>query len=169
MVRKTLTFAVIGILLGSFLLSPFLIHAIAGDAPDAEKAIGDANKNLITAFKAVVEAEKTGADATLLAINLNSALHFLNESRAYYQTGNYRLAVIRANNSTKISSGIISGANELKATTIQGAASRQNVTILSIVVIIIILWVLGYYGWKWWARRSHEKLMKMRVGVAKSG
>jgi len=169
MMRKTLSLAMLGILLATLLLlASSTSHLIADNTvSDAEKAISDANKNLITAFKAVVEAEKTGADVNLLTINLNSALHFLNESRTYYQTGNYHLAIIHANNSTKLSNSIVSSANELRAITIQETASRQNVTIFSIIVIISILCVLGYYGWKWGAQRSRKKLMKMRVGVVK--
>lgn len=164
----TITF--VGIALPLTLLTPSPIAV--NTAPEADKAIRDANENLIDAYTAVVTAEKSGADITVLTTNLNKALLLLNESRAFYKTGNYSLAITRADDSAKISKDIILSANELRGRAAQEKTFRSIVTIASAILVIVTIYVLGYLGWRWWSQRSYKKLMEMRVkevGVKNDG
>jgi len=151
----------------------FLPFPLAADTvPEVDKAIRDANENLVDAFTAVVTAEKSGADVTVLTADLNKALGLLNESRGCYEKGDYSLAIARADNSTMISKGIIQGAKALRERAVQERTFRGIVTIAGAILVIAAACVLGYFGWRWWNQRSYKKLMEMRVkevGVVNSG
>jgi len=71
-----ITFVGIALPLTLSIPSPLAVNT----APEADKAIRDANENLIDAYTAVVTAEKSGADVAVLTTNLNKALSLLNES-----------------------------------------------------------------------------------------
>lgn len=141
-------------------------------SPEADKAIRDANENLIDAYVAVVAAEKSGADVAALTTAINQALSLLNESRTLYAQGNYPLAILRAEASTKISKGIPLSATELTDRAGQEKTFKNILTIIGAILVIAVLYVLGRWGWKWWSKRSYRKLMEMRVkevGVKKDG
>ena len=162
--------AFIGITL-SLPLSTLSLLAV-NTVSEADKAVRDANENLIGAFTAVVTAEKSGVDVTVLTTNLNKALRLLNESQVYYKKGNYSLAITYADDSTKISKGIILSAKELRERASQERTFRDIVTVAGAFLVIVALYVIGRVGWRWWNQRGYKKLMEMRVkevGVQKDG
>lgn len=173
MKRRTLALIIItfiGITLSLPLFTPSSLAV--NTVPEADKAVRDANENLIGAFTAVVTAEKSGANVTVLTTNLNKALHLLNESQVYYNKGNYSLAITCADNSTKISKDIILSAKELRERATQERTFRDIVKVAGTILVIIALYFLCRIGWRWWGQRGHKKLMDMRVkevGVTKSG
>lgn len=172
--RGTLALLLIITLIGVTLSLPLYISypLAVNTVPEAEKAIRDANEDLIDAFTAVVTAEKSGADVTILTTDLNEALRLLNESRACYEKGNYSLAITYADDSAKISQSIILSAKELRERAVQETTSRSILTIAGAILVIGVLYILGYLGWKWWKQRSYKKLMEMRVkevGAMKDG
>lgn len=172
--RGTLALLLISTLIGVTLSLPIFISSplAVNTVPEAEKAIRDANKALIDAFEAVVTSENSEADVTILTTDLNEALRLLKESRACYEKANYSLAITYADNSTKISQGIILSAKELRERAVQETTSRGILTIAGAILVIGVLCVLGYLGWKWWKQRSYKKLMEMRVkevGAMKGG
>ena len=162
-----ITFVGIALPLTLSIPSPLAVNT----APEADKAIRDANENLIDAYTAVVTAEKSGADVAVLTTNLNKALSLLNESRALYNTGNYPLAITRADDSAKISKSIVLSANELRGRAFQEKTFRNILTIAGVILVLIVLYFLGRLGWRWWNQRSYKKLMELRVkevGVKKN-
>ena len=162
------TFVCITLSLPLFLSSPLAVNTV----PEVDKAIRDANENLVDAFTAVVTAEKSGADVTVLTADLNKALGLLKESRGGYEKGDYSLAIACADNSTMLSKGIIQNARALRERAVQEGMFRGIVTIAGAILVIVAAYVLGYFGWRWWNQRSYKKLMEMRVkevGVTNSG
>ena len=134
---------------------------------EAELRIGEAEMAVSSAYVAVLEAERSGANVSVLLIKLDSAGRFLAEAHMCYRNGDFDGAVYYADLSVQSVGGLVEEAEQLKALAIDEFKERsfQTVAASSLAVVVIVLG--SVYGWWFFKRRYFEKVLKMKPEVVK--
>jgi len=116
--RCGLTF--VSALIVTFLvLGSFRVSAIGETGADAEVTIRDAKNTIFDCYGAVLEAEKAGANVTVLLTVLDEAGMLLSRANLAYEMGDYDSAVYFANQSLVKLNGLVAEADDLRETALQ--------------------------------------------------
>jgi hypothetical protein len=141
------------------------VFAVAGES-EAETEIQKAEAALSSAYVAVLEAEKNGADVSGLLAELGSGGEFLAEARMRYRNDDFDGASYYAGLSVENVDGLIGEAEQLKALAIAENKERFFLTVTGSGVAVIVV-VLGSIGaWLFFKRRYFEKVLGMKPEVA---
>ena len=147
----------------SMLLAVWLVPAcFAVDAVEANTAIGQAERDLGSAYAVVAEAEGAGADVSVLLNKLGSAGDFLSEAYAAFRTGDYADANALAMECSSAVEGVADDAARLKT---DAEAARSNRLLFAVVgssVGLVLLVVFGFLGWKLLKRRYFKQVLGMK-------
>ena len=134
------------IILFSF-YTPRIVSANTQD--EAYMLIHQTDKAVSLAFKAVLEAENSGANISGLILRLNEAGSFLVEAKILVNNGNSDGAVELASRSVEIANGVEDEASNLKASTLSGRELAFNFSLIGLVagvpaflVFLFLLWRL---------------------------
>ena len=159
-------------LLVSLVLFAFSSLAMTGvcalvSESEAELRIGEAEMAVSSAYVAVLEAERSGANVSVLLIKLNSGGEFLAEARMSYRNGDFGSVVYYADLSVQSVGGLVEEAEGLRALSIDEFKERsfQTVTASSLAVVLIVLGC--FVGWRFFKRRYFEKVLRMKPEVVK--
>lgn len=82
---------------------------------DAASAVSAAESRVVECYRAVVDAEKAGANVSGLLVRLNEAGDLLSRAQLAYEVGNYDSAVNLASQSQAKLNGFVDDAGVLKA------------------------------------------------------
>ena len=153
----------------SVLLVVWLVPAcFAVDAVEASGAIGQAERDLGSAYVVVAEAEGAGADVSVLLDKLGSAGDFLSEAYVAFRAGDYGNASLLAMECSHVVEGVAGDAARLKVDAERAHSDRLLLTATASGVGLVLLLVFGFFGWKflkrWYFRRALD--MKPRLGEA---
>jgi len=140
------------------------VFAVVGES-EAETEIQKAEAALSSAYVAVLEAEKNGADVSGLLAKLSSGGNFLAEARMRYRNDDFDGAVYYAGLSVESIEGLVGETEQLKALAIAEHKEGFFLTVTGSGVAVIVV-VLGSIGaWLLFKRRYFEKVLEMKPEV----
>ncbi|UCH01645.1 MAG: hypothetical protein JSV20_07270, partial [Candidatus Bathyarchaeota archaeon] len=120
----------------------------AVDVVEATEAINQAELSLNSAFVAVAEGYKAGADIEELLENLDIAGDFLSEAHMAFRSGDYETANSLAVESGNAVEDIATMANRLMANADNEKTRLLVLTVGGSCIGLILLLVFGIVGWK---------------------
>jgi len=132
---------------------------------EAELEIQEAEARLSSAFVAVLEAEKNGADVSDLLARLNSGGGFLAEARTCYRNGDFDGAVSNALLSVQSVEGLVEEVEELKALAIAEYGERSFLTMTGSGVAVVVIVLGSVVVWLLFKRRYLAKVLEMKPEV----
>jgi hypothetical protein len=149
-------FAVCLAVVGLFVFC-FVPVGFAVSSDEAGTALKRAEADLGSAFAAVAEAERAGANVTLLLTRLNVADGFLSEGYAAFRSGNYDSASSSAAACSGSIEGVLDDAGLLRSSAERAQNDRVLLTAVTTGVGLVMLFALGFLGWgflkKWFSSR----------------
>jgi hypothetical protein len=113
----------------------------------------------------VAEAERSGADVSVLLNKLGSAGDSLSEAYAAFRTGDYADASALAVECSSAAKGVANDAARLKT---DAEAARSNRLLFAVVgssVGLVLLVVFGFWGWKLLKQRYFRRALDMKPQV----
>jgi len=140
------------------------VLALAGEG-EAEIEIQEAETVLSSAFAAVLEAEKNGADVSGLLAGLDSGGSFLAEAQVHYRNGDFEGAVYYAGLVVESVEGLVEEAGQLNALAIAEFEERRFLTVTGSTVAIVGIVLGSVLGWSLFKRRYLEKVLMMKPEV----
>lgn len=150
------------------LIFSWFAHAcFAVEKADAEEALIDAENILSSAYVAVLEVEKSGANVSGLLMKLDSGGNFLAEAQTCYRNGDFDGAVYYADLSVRNVTGLVEEAGQLKALAISGYNERFFQTMAASGVAVVVIVLGSVVGWLIFKQRYFEKVLKMKPEVVK--
>ena len=126
----------------------FVPVGLAVSSDEAGDALRSAEGDLGSAFVAVADAERAGANITAFVSRLNNADGFLAEGYAAYRNGNYENAVSNAASCSSTTQGIVTDAADLKASAERSHSDMALMTAVISCVGLIIFFILAFLGWR---------------------
>ncbi len=129
---------------------------------DASQKISDAENALSNSYVAVANAERLGANVSVLANDLNNAAALLNEAQDANASGNFEGALSKADSSISISNEVLGNATLLYNS---ASTSTQNAfwsTVVFSIVGATCFLIVAFLFWTWFSRRYNKKLLKMK-------
>lgn len=143
------------------------VFAVVGES-EAETEIQKAEAALSSAYVAVLEAEKNGADVYGLLAKLGSGGDFLAEARMRYRNDDFDGAVYYAGLSVESVEGLVGEAEQLKALAIAEYEERffLTMTVSGVAVIVIVLGSI--IAWLLFKRHYFQKVLEMKPEVVKA-
>jgi hypothetical protein len=153
-------------LIVAMLLAVWFVPAcFAVDAVEASSALGQAERDLGSAYVVVAEAEGAGADVSVLLNKLGSAGDFLSKAYVAFRAGDYGNASLLALECSHAVEGVAGDAAGLKA----NAEGAHSDGLLSAVaesgVGLVLLLVLGFLGWNFLKRWYFRRVLDMKPQV----
>jgi hypothetical protein len=136
------------VFLESMLLFCFIAPIVIAQSDQVNLKIQQADNTIEQAFNAIIDAERSGANITILLNQLNDANGALAKAENYYQSGNLDLAAPEADNAVSIAQQVTIQAENTKQA---GMVSSQSIFLLTIgftVVAILILVLALLFLWR---------------------
>jgi hypothetical protein len=158
------------VFLASLILLAFSTLVTAGvclavSESEAESKVGEAEVAVSSAYVAVLDAEKSGADVSGLLMNLTYAGEFLAEAQTCYRNGDFGGAVYYADLSVRSVDGLVGEAGRLKALAMDEYKERVFQTVAGSGVAVGVIVLVSVVGWLLLKRRYFEKVVKMKPEV----
>lgn len=132
----------------------------------AEESMSEAESVVVSAYRAVLEAEKVGANVTILLSQLNDAVSYLSKAYMSYRMGNLEDASHSANLCVDVGKEI-----EMEALGLRDEAEKEssrslvNVLILSGIGVFSVLCVSAA-GWGIFKKLYFKRILKLKPEVA---
>jgi hypothetical protein len=140
----------------------FVPACFAVDATGANAAIGQAERDLCSAYVAVDNAEAAGADVSALLNELRGAADSLSQAWAAFRTADYANANMLAVKCSHALNGVAVDAANLK---IDAEKEHSDSLLLSgagSCVGLVLLLVFGLLGWKLLKKRYLRRVLDMK-------
>lgn len=158
---------VLRMLLVFLILFAFLTLAMTGvclvvSESEAELRIEEAEVAVSSAYVAVLEAEKSGADVSGLLMNLTYGGNFLAEAQMRYRNGDFGGGVYYADLSVQSVMGLVEEAEQLRVLAIAENEDRYFLTVATSGVAVVVIVFGGVVGWRFFKERYFEKVLKMK-------
>jgi len=159
---------VIGVLfvLFAFVSSVFVLGTMALGVEDvALSAIESAELAVDLAYEAVLEAEGVGANVSDLLDELNDGIEALSGAYMSSRVGDFDDAIYFADLCRDLVAGIEVEANELRDVTLVERNQRLLLTSFGSVFAVVCIFCGGFFGWRFFKNRYHQRALKMRPEV----
>lgn len=137
---------------------------LATSESEAELKIGEAEMAVSSAYVAVLEAEKSGADVSGLLVKLTYGGEFLAEAQMCYRSGDFGGGVYYADLSVRSVEGLVGEAGQLKALAMDEHKERAFQTLASSGVAVVVIVLGSVVVWLLFKRRYFQKVLKMKPG-----
>jgi hypothetical protein len=120
---------------------------------EAASSLTDARGAVDSAFQAVLQAEKSGANVSVLLGRLNEAGWNLTLAHYAYEQGDFDKAVALSNSSKNVGVEVQSAAVELKASTFSENVQHLWVTMIGSLLGVCVVSLGGFSVWHFLRRR----------------
>jgi hypothetical protein len=120
---------------------------------EASSALANAERTLVSAYQAVLKAEESGANASVLLAQLNDAGEFLARARMVYRAGNFGEVSSLASASKTIGVEVEYKATKLKNSAISEGLQRMISTMIVSVVGMGGIILGSYWAWRFLKKR----------------
>ena len=137
-------------------------------ADKAEKALIDAEHDLASAYVAVAEAEKAGANVSRLLVKVEFTGNLLADAYNAYRTYDYDKAYLCAINCSDSGDGIVYAASSLKLEAEEAYSTRLFITAAISSAVLSVLFVLSLFGWKYFKNKYLKRVFGMKPEVVKA-
>jgi len=150
-----------------FVLSSILMLSVSGTISQKEAvlSVSEAEQSVVRAYKAVLDAERVGANVSSLLVSLNNATGLLSEARMSIETGNFEKAVRFAALSSEVGNGVGSEAERLTVEASQTHAANSWWSLVESGVVVVVVLCASVLGYRYFKRRYYMRLLKMRPRV----
>jgi hypothetical protein len=159
--RKILTYYAIFTLTLAWLMPT----CIAVDKTSGEEALAKAESDLASAYMAVAEAERVGANISELLNKLRLAGDLLAETNNTCRLGDYDGAYSYATNCSDTVEGIASQALEMKLEAEKTCSERLFFTAALSSIGLSALFVVSLFGWRFFKRKYVRRVLGMKPEV----
>ena len=159
--RKSFVCFVVFILVFSW----FVHVCFAVDKVAVDGALVDAENDLVSAYVAVGEAEKAGANVSELLVKLRLAGTLLGQACNTNRTGDYDEAYSFAVNCSESVDGMVDEALGLKLEAEKAYSGRLFMTGVVSGVALCVFFVLGLFGWRFLKRSYLRRVLEMKPKV----
>ncbi len=132
------------------------------DKTEAETAIDDAERGLISAYEAVLEAEKKGANVTSLTEKLTATGANLTTAYLQFKEQNYSEAVTLAENCTEIAEDVKTQASSLCDYAAWNARLSLWIQILGWLISMGTIFSATFFVWRVFKKRYYRKILEMQ-------
>jgi hypothetical protein len=158
---------VIFLVISVFVVSSiFVFKAFASSEDAASLAISQAEQVLASAFEAVLEAERAGANVSGLLVMLNDAGVFLAKAQVAYRLGDFEEAVGFADLCYEIGEGVKGKAGELRVEAYGPRVIGFWLTMAGSLVGVVAVGVGSVWGWRFFKRRYYRHVLRMKPEVS---
>lgn len=140
----------------------FVPGCFAVDAVEANAIIGQAERDLGSAYVVVAEAEGAGADASVLLGKLGVAGDFLSEAYVAFRAGDYENANVLAMECNRAVEGVAGDAALLKMDAERAESDRLLLSSVGSSVGLVLLLAFGFLGWKLLKKRYFRRVLDMK-------
>jgi len=146
-----------------FLVFSWFVQAcFAVDKVDADGALIDAENVLASAYVAVAEAKRAGANVSELLVKLDFAGTLLADAYNAYRLGDYDEAYLYATNCSGKVNGIVSEAASLKLEAENAYSEKLFSTEVLSSVGLCLLFVLSLFGWRFLKKKYLKRVLEMK-------
>ncbi len=155
-------------LIFSAFVTPVFVSAAFGVAGEdvAALAVEDAEASVVSAYEAVLDAERVGADVSGLLTRLTVAGQCLADARFWVELGDYDSANLCYENATRIGEEVEGEAQALRTEAYSARVTdlvlRMTVSVVGVVVIVLS----SFLVWRVFKRRYQRRVLEMRPEVA---
>jgi len=132
---------------------------------DASESVEAAELAVSSAFEAVLDAERVGADVSGLIGRLNEAASFLGESEVRFRVGDYDGAVEAADRSVQIAEFVKGEAYGLRLSSLAQRALDLRFRFLISFVCVSVFLALMFLIWFWFKGYYVRRLLGLRPEV----
>jgi len=150
------------------MFSLFAHVCFAVDKAAVDGALIDAENDLVSAYVAVGEAEKAGANVSELLVELRFAGTLLAGACNTNRTGDYDKAYSFAINCSESVNGIADEALGLKLEAEKAYSGRLFMTGAVSSVALSVLFVLSLFGWRFLKKKYVERVLGMKPKVERA-
>ena len=133
---------------------------------DASQNITNAENALNHSYVMVANAERLGANVSVLANDLNNAASLINEAEGDNASGNFQSAVSKAEMSISISNAVLGNATLLYNSSSVKVHDSFWFTVLFSLGGAMGFLIVAFVFWIWFSRQYNKKLLKMKIEVA---
>jgi hypothetical protein len=148
------------------LILSWFVHVCFADK--AEKALVDAENDLVSVYVAIGEAEKVGANVSELLVKLRFAGTLLAQAYNANRTGDYGKAYSFAIDCSESVDGIVDEALGLKLEAEKAYSGRLFMTTAVSSVALCVLFVSSLFGWRSLKKKYVERILGMKPKVEKA-
>ena len=146
----------------------FVHVCFAVDKAAVDGALVDAENDLVSAYVAVGEAEKAGANVSELLVKLRFAGALLGQACNANRTGDYDKAYSFAVNCSESVDGMVDEALGLKLEAENAYSGRLFMTTAVSSVALCVFFVLGLFGWRFLKKKYVERVLGMKPKVERA-
>lgn len=144
----------------------FAFSQVNGNTADEGSSfVLKAEYDLRGAFEAVLEAERAGANVSVLVEKLNEAGRFLAEAENALRGGNFSEAVSEAGRCSLAAEGIVGEALSLKSLALVQSQRAFRLNLAISVVTSSVFIVVLFFVWRWFKGFYVKKLLRMKPEV----
>jgi hypothetical protein len=140
----------------------FLPSCLAFNSGEASAALHKAEADLGSAYTAVADAERAGANVTVFVSRLKAADGYLADGFTDYRGGDYDGAVSKAEACSSAVDGIVGEAVNLQASAERNRGDMLVMTSIISVVALIVFSFLAVFGWQLLKSHYSKKLLGYR-------
>ena len=130
--------------------------AFAVDETEAKLAIAAAEERIVVCYQAVADADKAGANVTVLLVVLNEAGDLLSRAALAYEMGDFDSALDFALQSQERLNGFVVEADVLREAAIQQSYWDFMVNVVGSIVGTVVVICGGFVVW-FFLKRRYEK------------
>jgi hypothetical protein len=157
--------AVLCVLVFSGLL-PFAFSKSVGQGATVS-AIADAEQALSQAYEAVLDAEKAGANVSVLLVKLNGGVDSFLDAQRAFESGDDVEAVRLANSASGVAGEVWDEAATLSVEAGDAAVDRSWVFLVVSTVAVSVVAVGSWVGYRFFKQWYYRRLLKMKPKVGK--
>lgn len=154
-------------------ISAFGIFVSGTPASSGEEVVASeierAEGVMVSAYEAVLEAERAGANVSDLLAQLNDGAGSLPQARVLYRAGDFDGAVRLANLCGEVGEYVRKDAYRLRDLAVKEADERFRWTLIGSIVGVGVIVCVAFVGWRAFKRRYYRRILGMRPGVVSGG
>lgn len=132
---------------------------------EAGSGISEAERSLVQAYNAILNAESIGADVSGLLMRLNDAAVTLSEARMAFEAGNFDEALRLAEMTSETVLVVEAETERLRVETAKTHLSRSQILFGSSVFSVSLVLSAGLLGFRYFKRRYYRRLLKMKPRI----
>lgn len=145
------------------------VLAFGADEDSAASAVAQAESDMASGFDVVLEAERVGADVSVLLVRLNGAGESLAEAEVAYKRGDFNESVRLAGICSVTSEEVKSEAEELWVQAYGQKSLNLGLRAAGSLVGMVTVGVGSVWAWRVFKRRYYRGVLKMKPEVDSNG
>jgi len=146
-------------------MAPILLLRASSSEDGASSAIKKAEEGMVSAYQAVLEAERAGANTSSLVSRLNVAAEYLAQAHILFRAGDLNNATRFADLCFENAEKVRPEANQLRNKASMESGIRFRFTMVGSVVSVCLISIAGFLSWRVFKRRYYERFLRMKPEV----